>query len=534
MATTAAAAGCFGEDGPNAVPSSTVGGPSDASMSGEPDSGSTTDVDSISATLPASSRTTSGTTEREDDSTTTGACTSEGCPCDPDARPSACDEGLYCDVDTCALVVCGDGRAQGDEQCDDGNDESGDGCDNDCTFTEIQIDVSYRTTCALIEGGRVRCWGNNDNGEAGYGNTEDIGDDEFPYEVGDVQLPLPVIQLQSGDEHVCGRLDSRSHVLCWGRGADGVLGYGNPNNLGDDEFLGDLTPVNVGAAVSFVTTGGTHTCVTTSAGQVKCWGSVTYGQLGYGGQPNEDVGDDEVPAVVGNVQVGAAIVDLSGGIGQTCVITSNGAVKCWGLGASGQLGYGNALDVGTDETPADVEALAFPEDARAISAGFDHTCALFEGGIVRCWGAAYRGQLGSGSTEPFGDVEPATSGSPLELPLDGEVVAIAAGDDHNCALDDTGALVCWGDNMNGQLGIGSTETIGDDEPASASMPVVFDRPIRQFDAGGAHTCAVLDDYRVYCWGWNGDGQLGLGHKDPVGDDELPSDVAAVNVLGPSR
>jgi len=477
------------------------------------------------------------TSEGSADGSTTGTsgtpCLGEGCPCD-EAEADPCPTGLFCDAGSCTAVACGDGIVAGAEVCDDGNTADGDGCDADCTYTEIRIDASFLGTCALIEGGRVRCWGAGDSGQNGYGNTETIGDDEHPYEVGDVMLSGPLEQLQSGDRHVCGLLKDEHEVMCWGAGAQGALGYGNTQDIGDDEFLTTLGSVDVGAPVSFVTSGGTHTCVITTAGQVKCWGAEGFGELGQGPAHMGNIGDDERPLDVGNVQIGAAIVGLSAGIGQTCVITSTGAIKCWGLGSDGQLGYGNTDSIGDDEAPATVQPLQFGIDALQISAGFAHTCALFEGGSVRCWGSSFNGQLGQGNTDTLGDAVPATAGSPVPLPFDDEVVEISAGDFHSCALSSAGEMACWGSNDAGQLGVGTTDDIGDDEPASAASLVEFDAPIRQIDAGGSHTCAVLEDYRVYCWGRNGAGQLGLGHTDDVGDDELPADAGEVLVLPPPR
>jgi len=537
VAIVISASGCFDPEQPPVS-----GADTDASST----AGSSTDptLDTTSVTISASATTTttigdtsgassddsaSTSTSGPDESSSTGSCSGAGCPCTTEGDSEECDRGFRCDGRECVEIICGDGLVHGDEQCDDTNLDDGDGCDADCTFTEVVIDVSYRSTCALIEGGRVRCWGMNASGQLGYGNTDTIGDDELPYEVGDVQLPGPVIQLQSGDDFTCGRLASKTDVVCWGLNNVGQLGYGNTVTIGDDEFPSTLSPVSVGADVDFITTGGSHACVITAAGQVKCWGAGG-AQLGYGN--TDTIGDDELPSDVGNVQVGAAIVDLSGGIGQTCVITSGGGIRCWGPGFNGQLGYGNTDTIGDDETPDSVGVLAFDEDAIQISAGLDHTCALFEGGAVRCWGAAFNGQLGQGNTDALGDDEPATTIAPITVPLEGVAVAVAAGDSHNCVLDSLGQLACWGANSNGELGLGHTDIIGDDEPAQATMPIDFELPVRQLDAGGSHTCAVLEDYRVYCWGWNAQGQLGLGHTDNVGDDELPAEAGQVQLFAP--
>ena len=417
---------------------------------------------------------------------------------------------------------------EGAEQCDDGNSTDGDGCDMDCTYTEITIDVAYQNTCALIEGGRVRCWGINNQGQLGYGNTDNVGDNETPASVGDVMLPGPVVSLASGDQHTCARTAPGAEFLCWGAGFGGLLGYGNTNNIGDDEFPSALGPVDVGGDVQHVTVGGSHSCAITVSGTVICWGQAGGGQLGYANSNN--IGDNELPVAAGPVNIGAAINDVSAGIGHTCAIQSNGAVRCWGNGGAGQLGYGNTNNIGLTQTPAAAPGapLDFGVDATEVGAGLSHTCALFTNGDVRCWGANNLGQAGVGDVNPIGSTMPATMGVPADLGA--PAVDIAVGDNHTCALLDNGEFRCWGSNNIGELGLGNTNPLVDDELPSSVDAVMLDGDVIQFDAGGEHTCVVLDDYRVRCWGANYGGQLGTADTAPVGDNELPLDVSPITVL----
>ncbi len=464
------------------------------------------------------------TSDTTDGDTTAGPCTAEGCPCTGEGQ---CDADLACVDMVCTAPVCGNEAIEGDEQCDDGNATDGDGCDMDCTYTEITIDVAYQNTCALIEGGRVRCWGVNSQGELGYGNTDNLGDNETPASVGDLMLPGPVFSVASGDQHTCARMGTGTEFICWGVGSGGRLGYGNTNTIGDNEFPSTLGPVDVGGDVQHVTVGGSHSCAITVAGTVTCWG-VGGAQLGYGN--NNSIGDNELPAAAGSVNIGAAINDVSAGIGHTCAIQSNGAVRCWGNAFSGQLGYGNTNAIGDDETPAAAPGapLDFGDDAIEVGAGLNHTCALLNNGDVRCWGANESGQAGVGDTTPIGSTVPATMGVPADLGA--PAVDIAVGDNHTCALLDNGEFRCWGSNNAGELGLGNTNSLGDDELPSSVDAVMLDGEVIQFDAGGAHTCVVLDDYRVRCWGANNGGQLGTADTAPVGDNELPLDVSPIMVL----
>src|SRR5690606_4591336 len=174
-------------------------------------------------------------------------CVTEGCPCAD--NEDVCETGLYCSAaGECTMATCGDGNIEPGEQCDDGDDIDGNGCDLDCSFTEVlYVAASYQNTCVLIEGGRVRCWGRNNLGQLGYGHTDDIGDDETPASVGDVMLPEPGVELTMGDSHSC-ILMADMAVRCWGQGSGGKLGYGNSNNIGDDEFPVSITDVPIGGA----------------------------------------------------------------------------------------------------------------------------------------------------------------------------------------------------------------------------------------------------------------------------------------------
>ncbi len=396
----------------------------------------------------------------------------------------------------------------------------------------VQLAAGGWHTCALLETGAVRCWGDGAFGALGYGNTNDIGDDEAPATAGDVNIGGPVAQLAAGGLHTCALLETGA-LRCWGRGLFGQLGYGNTNNIGDNETPATAGDVNVGGSVAQLAAGAWHTCALLETGALRCWGDGEDGQLGYGNTNN--IGDNEVPATAGDVNVGGPVAQLAAGGYHTCALLETDAVRCWGYGLYGQLGYGNMSNIGDNETPAsagdvDVGVPVDTPEGPLVVAGLYHTCALLETGAVRCWGRGAAGQLGYGNTSNIGDDEaPATAG---DVNVGGPVVQLAAGYEHTCALLETGAVRCWGRGDSGELGYGNTNRIGDNEAPATAGDVNVGGSVVQLVAGYQHTCALLETDAVRCWGRGDSGELGYGNTNNIGDNEAPATAGDVNVGGP--
>ena len=192
--------------------------------------------------------------------------------------------------------------------------------------------------------------------------------------------------------------------------------------------------VRTSAAIS---AGTNHTCAVTSAGPVECWGYNAHGELGDGTTTERLIASD----VSG---LSSGVVAISAGASHTCALTSAGAVKCWGYNGYGQLGDGTT----TNRLTA-VEVSGLSSGVVAISAAGSHACALTSAGAVTCWGDNAYGELGDGTTTNR-SVPVAVSG------LSSGVVAISAGYQHTCALTSAGAAKCWGFNAHGELGDGTT------------------------------------------------------------------------------
>ena len=329
------------------------------------------------------------------------------------------------------------------------------------------------STCALLSTGVVKCWGQNSNGQLGDGTTTQRN---APVTV--LGLTTDVNVVETGYWQACVLLSSGA-VKCWGQNAYGQLGDGTTTN--------SSTPVNVStlsSGVRAISAGLLFNCALLNTGAAKCWGQNAYGQLGDGTTTNSST-----PVNVSTLSSGVAAIES--GYYHACALLNTGAVKCWGQNAYGQLG-----DASTTQRNSPVDVSGLSSGVIAISAGYYHTCALLNTGAVKCWGLNTYGELGDGTTT--------TSSTPVNVStLSSGVSAISAGGYQTCALLSTGAVKCWGQNTNGQVGDGSTTQRN--SPVDVSG---LTSGVTTISAGYLHSCAVLSTGVIKCWGLNSTGQLG--------------------------
>ncbi len=363
--------------------------------------------------------------------------------------------------------------------------------------------------------------------------TAPVGSAEL---AGSKQRRAPAGFVDGGLNHTCARLKGGA-VRCWGASGNGQLGYGNTTPIGDTETPGSVNPVNLGPGRTAIALalGDNHSCAILDGGAVRCWGEGDLGRLGYGN--TSDVGNDEAPGLAGPVVLGGRAIAITAGVSHTCALLRGGAVRCWGNGASGRLGYGNVTSIGDTETPASAGSvdLGPGRTAVAIAAGDSHTCAILDNGKVRCWGNGASGRLGYGNVTPIGDTETPGSVGTVDIGAGRTAVAISAGGSHTCVILDNGRVRCWGNGAAGRLGYGNVTSIGDTEtPGSVgTVDLGAGRKAVAISAGFTSTCAVLDNGKLLCWGAGGSGQLGHGNVDSIGDNETPASAGPVN-LGPGR
>ena len=326
----------------------------------------------------------------------------------------------------------------------------------------IKLALAGDASCALFANGTAQCWG------AGWGNAT-----ETPAAIGPVAVPRIDDVFTESRGGVCFALAGAGFACSKVQLADpfessvstrvvqlanyivngfSVLLETGAVLFGTGAVMRELA---VGGHVRQLVAGGDHACALLDGGTVRCWGWGTSGALGYPG--TNDLGDDESPAALGDVPLGAPVAALAAGFDRTCVTFASGGHRC----------FGSPRPYPEDAPGAPTSEVTLGGRVGQFAFGRAHTCVLLEGGRVRCWGVAGKGQLGYASPATIGDDEPIGGGGDVDL--GGRARFLAAGADHTCAiLAETGAIRCWGSGELGQLGYGNGLSVGDDEtPASA-------------------------------------------------------------------
>jgi alpha-tubulin suppressor-like RCC1 family protein len=380
--------------------------------------------------------------------------------------------------------------------------------------TQRLMSLGAEHSCAITDAGTVECWGDNSRGQLGTG---DLTTSTAPRLVAGITGALEV---GSGAAHTCALIHGGT-VKCWGLNGSGQVGAA----ADDDQLLPVAVPIT---GVRHLAIGSVHSCALKTDGSVWCWGQNGMGQLGDGNAG----GTTKVPVPTTGIDAADPAADITAGEFHTCArMVDESKLRCWGHNAFGQLGDGT-----TDQhdTPVAVKKPANPgavmEDVLAVSAGGGHTCALLGGADwadnpAYCWGQNSYGQLGKATPVVDGTMGPSlvplrvqidtAPGDPLvntDAPMV-EARSISAGQFHNCAVMDTRAVRCWGQNGHGQLGVDRNPLTKPWEDSYWANPV----PGVDADAavaGGFHSC-VLDTGQISCWGYDFHGQLG-GHVQQVG------------------
>jgi alpha-tubulin suppressor-like RCC1 family protein len=347
----------------------------------------------------------------------------------------------------------------------------------------VEIVARYAHSCALFDDGLVSCWGDNTWGELARGSAG--GHDAQPLPVINLGTAISLGPATNHGVHECAIQDNAT-VHCWGANDQGQLGKGTTSAT-------EASPVAVASLTGAVqiSVGFQDSCALLANGGAKCWGNNDHWQLG-----STTTSPDAAATPVDSFSVGVRALSVDAGTSHTCAVADDGSVRCWGSNGSGRLGDGT-----TAGRPIQAPVLNL-SNARAVSAGGSHTCALFGSGTVVCWGSNTYGQLGNG-TSTFNT---APAASPLLVPV---ATAVASGGNHTCALLSNGTVKCWGLNSSGQLGDGTTTSRKSPVTVKSTSTTTLTGVVA-ISAGTSHTCALLSNGTVRCWGAGGAGRLGNG------------------------
>ncbi len=381
------------------------------------------------------------------------------------------------------------------------------------------------SNCGITTAGVLKCWGYNTYGGVGDGTT--------------VHRNAPVIvdggvsysKISNGYHGACG-ITTAGVLKCWG--------LNDKYQVGDTTNTNRLVPtvIDSGTTYSQVTRGIYSTCAITTAGVLKCWGFNLYGTIG-----DNTTTDVTVPAVTDS---GTTYATLTNSLAYTmCAITTTGTLKCWGLGTAGQIGNGASA---TQLLPTIVNAGTLYSQ---VSSGQNTSCGITTTGVLKCWGADRNFNIGLSVNFNYTSPQIIHSGEAFSQ--------VIVSDSKICALNNiTNVLKCSGQRQMGQMGDGllsqyhsftavpaldtySTISLmgqymssgitaagtlwtwgfgksATDYPGDASAQEIVSSPIQvvvgstftKVAKGNRHTCAIRSDQKLYCWGYNTNGNIGDG------------------------
>ncbi len=469
--------------------------------------------------------------------------------CDGTKCVAACDDGYLAEGDHCkikftqisagGIYACGVTSAGGVKCWGHRNYQT----------SQVPIDVAgldsgiesvsvspFHHQCAVMTDGKVKCWGLNVVGQLGSIQDPSVSYQEDPVEVPGI---VNAQRVTTGNAHSCALLSDGS-VSCWG--SYDVYSTHQNSGFSQPSWGYSQPPADAGLSnvISMSTDGQNKTYVLLASGAIKCLIGGEGGHL-----TAVDVPDAYFPGAVqvntldpflcvvlndGSVKCTAtslpdyhyflrdARFDLFSNVAaldleemNACATTKSGGVTCVGTGRY----LGNGSDVGSNQ-PVGVSDLS---GVVSITSGTEFHCALLDTGEVKCWGL--NGLNGEGT---LGVGRGTWAWAPVEVALEGNVTSVTTGSRHACALLSTGAVKCWGDPTVGQLGNGQIRQQPYERYYTGSRAVDvagLSSGVTAIAAGATHTCALLENGGVKCWG-------ALDERYPTSANASPVDVIGVS------
>jgi len=287
----------------------------------------------------------------------------------------------------------------------------------------IKISASENHTCALLEGGNVKCWGSNSNWQ--LGNTElntqskKASSTAVDVNVADLQ-GVKAISISVGNTYSCALLEA-GYIKCWGNRPNGF----STSNL---SAITDKGPIQLATASA-------HACAVVENNKIQCLGNSDDGKLGHTHNTEQVVTDID----------NALLVSSKGD--HSCALLDNGRVRCWGYNLKGQIGNGDGGSAISTVKIPDTNVIQLSEVV-SLSSGEQYNCAVTLGGQVKCWGNNDNGQLGFTSTGSYKrQFSPRVAASGISTAIE-----VSVSQYHSCARLNNDDIYCWGQNDLGQLG----------------------------------------------------------------------------------
>jgi alpha-tubulin suppressor-like RCC1 family protein len=303
----------------------------------------------------------------------------------------------------------------------------------------VAVSAGENHSCALLECGTVKCWGANNFGQFGKSTPASAS---RPVSISNISGGS---QIATGYDHTC-VLKSSGGLTCFGRNDSGECGVGST-----DSVVAPSTPTGLGSSVASFANGAFHTCAVSSGGALSCFGWNNDGQLGI-----NSFTESTTAAPVSGLTSGVSRV--AGSYFSTCALLGDGNVQCWGRNNLSQLARATPS---FSSTP--LAATGVPVGAAQLVMSNNNGCVLSTAGAVFCWGTNSKGQLGDGSSSST------TASTAVQVQnLSATATFIAAKSLSACAVLSSGAVQCWGDNTYGQAGNGTTNENGEFSPVTVS------------------------------------------------------------------
>ena len=355
--------------------------------------------------------------------------------------------------------------------------------------------VGFETTCAIAVDGKAYCWGRDQFGNLGNGTHQRWTAFVAPEPV---ESALQWSKVEVGVDHACG-LTTQGDAYCWGS----RVALFEPREEYSSEIL---VPRHIPTPESLqdLSVGGRPNCGLGGTGEAYCWGFNSTGEIGDGTAGLDDFRRSPVA-----VHTDTAFGSLALGFFHSCALTEDGQPYCWGYGGGGSLGTGERQD---RSVPTQVAV----NDPLTGLSGISSMCGINPSQLLTCWGPNHANQLLDAPQLAF---------SPVTIDPGFDVSQVAPGVRATCAISTGGGTYCWGKDEQGLLGSGGTASSpcndGSQICATDPVEVAGGHRFREISMGWRTACGITIEDQIFCWGSNMFGQLGNGSTVAYSDEPVP-------------